>query len=68
VFVAWALDAQASGRVQHGESRLIPLGCHLACSVVRDASAAAFLQHRRGMVAGDVIPQLAPAMQKTFPV
>lgn len=68
VFAAWAIDAQVCGRVQLAPDEVLPEGCYHACLVVRDACAAAFQEHRRGMVAGDVIAQLARVMQTTFPV
>jgi hypothetical protein len=36
------------------------------CAVVRAASAAAFRQHGRSMLAGDIIPHLPPAFGELF--
>jgi len=63
--LAGSLSTVAAWTVEREQS--LPRACHAACTLVRRASRAAYSQHRRALVAPDIIGELGPSFEELCP-
>jgi NAD(P)H-hydrate repair Nnr-like enzyme with NAD(P)H-hydrate dehydratase domain len=67
-FMCWAFPRRGGGGVDGGDGRRALMhAAYGGCAVVRAASARAFAERRRSMLAGDIIPHLQGAFEELFP-